>query len=210
MKFLDICFQKGFLSFGFKVEFFFSPLYALSQVLKPSASLFWCSAEINYMINMCFALASFRNVFVHSFKYFIVSKLVFFLKKFLLIRKLVLISLQHRELFDFSCLHQILDKTRHDHPSGGATLAHLTIENTGSVGIKSLQLFNHGIEVALPWGLFINDGHPCVIKVEAVIYLLELLVHPGECDEVLVIVEVDGVLDILPVLRVLGVRVAVV
>ena len=51
---------------------------------------------------------------------------------------------------------------------------------------------------------------PGIVQLDRVVQELELLVHAAEGDEVLLAVQVHRVLDVLPVLGVLGVGVAVV
>ena len=51
---------------------------------------------------------------------------------------------------------------------------------------------------------------PGIVQLDRVVEVLELLVHAAEGDQVLLAVQVDRVLDVLPVLGVLGVGVAVV
>ena len=57
-----------------KVEFLFCPQNALSQVLKTSASLFGCTTEVDYVIQMRFSLACFWNIFVQLLDDLVVAK----------------------------------------------------------------------------------------------------------------------------------------
>ena len=51
------------------------------------------------------------------------------------------------------------DETGHDHTSGGAALAHLTVEHTGRVLIRASQLSQHCVKITFPGGFLINNWH---------------------------------------------------
>ena len=92
---------KDLFQFGLKIEFLLSPLNAFSKVLKTSAAFLRCAAKIDDPIHVSFSLQGFRNVFIKSVQHLKVSKLVFFLKEFLLIWQLVLISLSTKSSVEY-------------------------------------------------------------------------------------------------------------
>ena len=52
------------------------------------------------------------------------------------------------------------DEAGHDHPGGGAALAHLTVEHARRVGIGPLQLSQHRVEITFSWCLLVDNRHP--------------------------------------------------
>ena len=52
------------------------------------------------------------------------------------------------------------DEAGHDHPSGGAALAHLAVEHARRVGVGPLQLAQHRVKITFSRCLLVNNWHP--------------------------------------------------
>merc|ERR1719167_936766 len=193
----------------FKVELLFRPLYTFPQVLKSGAPLLWSSANVDYRIEMCFALSRLWDVLVDLLNHLIVAQSVLLFQKFLVVREFILVGLELRELVGgVLALGNISHQGGDNHSGCGSALTHLTIEDACSVRSNILQLVDHRVKRHFAGSLFVNDWHPGIAEVIA--QLLQLFVHSRKGDQVLVVVKMHRVFNVFAILRVFSIGVPVV
>jgi len=102
-------------------------------------------------------------------------------------------------------MQYVLHQTPDDHACGGATLAHLAVENTSGFLGKSTQFIYQQIEVTFMWSLFINNGESHLSQLEA--FLVQLILDVAQGLDGMLALQRHYIFNILPVLGVLGLRV---